>query len=110
MTAILIALALQGAPLAPAVAADARCVLIFGSVRTTSTPEQQATARAGVLYYVGKMRGRQPGVDVAGTIRRAAEQARTSNLKAQAEVARCTGEAESAGKALGALRSAPNKP
>jgi hypothetical protein len=47
--------------------ADARCVAIATMLAgsTTATPEMRSTAPTMITYFIGRLKGRDPGVDVA---------------------------------------------
>ncbi|WP_375421610.1 hypothetical protein [uncultured Sphingomonas sp.] len=105
---------LAAAALSPPVAADARCIALMNFMIAKGTPEQKTAARAGTIYFVGKLKGRQPGIDVAAVLRTAAEDATRSKMNAQAEVKRCGQEVSAAADSLrpaGAPAAAtPRKP
>ena len=98
----------QAAPRAPlqptGAAADARCVVVFGAIGAQGRPEQVATARQGIFYFLGKLRGRDPRADIPAIIRRSAAEASASGANARAEAQRCLNEARAAGAALAGLR------
>ena len=86
-------------------AADARCIVVFGFIGSRSAPEQAQTTTRGILYFLGKLRGRAPNVDVAATVEAASKAAGAAGLNARAEAARCGAEVEAAGAALRAVRA-----
>ena len=104
---------LAAAALSPPVAADARCIALMNFMIAKGTPAQQSAARAGTIYFVGKLKGRQPGIDVAAVLRTAADDATRSKMNAQAEVKRCGEEVSAAADSLrpaGAPAATPRKP
>ena len=108
-------LALQAAPaIGQPDAADARCISLMNYMIMKGTAAQQSAARVGTIYFVGKLKGRQPGIDVAAVLRTAAEDATRSKMNAQAEVKRCGQEVSAAADSLrpaGAPAAAtPRKP
>lgn len=86
-------------------ASDARCIVVLGFIGSRATGEQAEATKRGINFFLGKLRGRDARVDIAGTITRAAEAARTAGLNARSEAERCGAEIEGAGRALGTLRS-----
>ena len=82
--------ALAQAPLSPE-AGDARCVVVLGFI--ASQPNQPAdklpALRAGSMYYVGKLKGRNAGLDIPATLTRAAQQAQAAKINVGTEAARC---------------------
>ena len=95
----------RAVPLQPTgAAADARCVVVFGAIGAQGRPEQVATARQGIFYFLGKLRGRDPRADIPAIIRRSAAEASASGANARAEAQRCLNEARAAGAALAGLR------
>lgn len=115
IAAALLALAQTAAPPAPAAppgdaASDARCIVVFGFVGSRGTPEQAEATKRGILYFVGKLRGRDPAVNVATTVTGAADAAKAASLNARAEGQRCSSELESAGEALRGIRAAAGLP
>lgn len=74
-------LAAQQAPLDPAVEADIACVASLSALASSFPKEQQGSVAPLVTYYVGRLDGRVPGLDL--------EQALIRQLKGktQAELA-----------------------
>jgi hypothetical protein len=103
---ILSAAALAGALAAPAAAqdatttADVRCavaaVALAGSAGSNATLQQQATMAA--LYFIGKLDGRTPNLDLEASIR--AEMTKMSQPDMAAEAQRCGQQLMSRGQAL----------
>lgn len=107
--AILAAAALAAAPppsappaaaIGGADAADARCIALMNFMIAKGTPEQQGAARAGTIYFIGKLRGRNPAVNVAAVLRASADAATAAKMNAQAEVRRCGQEVSAAAESL----------
>lgn len=103
---ILSAAALAGGLAAPAAAQDAattadlRCtiaaVALAGSAGGNATLQQQATMAA--LYFIGKLDGRTPNLDLEAGIR--AEMAKMSQSEMGAEAQRCGQQLMGRGQAL----------
>lgn len=87
-------------------ASDARCIVVFGFIGSRAAPDQAEATKRGILYFVGKLRGRDPAVNVATTVTTAADAAKAAGLNARAEAQRCSTELESAGEALRGIRPA----
>ncbi len=92
-------------------AADARCIALMNYMIAKGTPEQQNAARAGTIYFIGKLRGRNPSVNVAVVLKSAADAASQAKMNAQAEIKRCGDEVTAAANALRPPSAAtPRKP
>jgi hypothetical protein len=81
-------------------AADARCIALMNYMIAKGTPEQQGAARAGTIYFIGKLRGRNPSVNVAAVLKSAADAATQAKMNAQAEIKRCGDEVTAAANSL----------
>lgn len=87
----------QAAPVpSSSASADARCIAVFSYVAANDRTHA-ALAHAGVLYFAGKLYGRNPHTDLTAVLRSAGE-AISANPKA--DLARCSDEAEAAVHAL----------
>jgi hypothetical protein len=116
MPVTLIALALaQAATPAPAPAAaltpeasDARCVVILGFIaRQPNQPADRLEAiKTGTAYYLGKLRGRRPGINLPQTLNAAAQRAQSEKADVAREGQRCGNEL-SALAAASAQQAAP---
>jgi hypothetical protein len=100
---------LAAAALSPPVAADARCIALMNFMIAKGTPEQQNAARTGTIYFVGKLKGRQPGINVAAVLKSAADEATRTKMNAQTEVKRCGEEVSTAANSLRSTAT-PRKP
>ncbi|WP_445191010.1 hypothetical protein ACT009_10355 [Sphingomonas sp. Tas61C01] len=102
-------IAILAAALSPPVAADARCIALMNFMIAKGTPEQQNAARTGTIYFVGKLKGRQPGVNVAAVLKTAADEATRTKMNAQSEVKRCGEEVSTAANSMRPAAT-PRKP
>ena len=77
------------APLDRASEADLRCVGALANANSETTDEKQISAySAGLFYFLGKIDGRQPGIDLGGQLYRLISQ--TDFLaKMDSELTRC---------------------
>ncbi len=99
LTLIFAATVAQAAP-APAPArlsaeaSDARCVVILGFIG--NQPNQPAArleaVRTGSAYYMGKLRGRNPNLNLTQALGAAAQLAQAQKVNVVAESQRCGGE------------------
>ena len=78
------------APLGPE-ASDARCVVVLGFIASqpNQPADKMAALRVGSMYYVGKLKGRNAGLDIPATLNRAAQQAQAAKINVGTEAARC---------------------
>lgn len=60
---LVIAAAASAQPIAPAAEADARCLLAMVALSNTSDPNQQRVGESGVVYFTGRIAGRDPNFD-----------------------------------------------
>jgi hypothetical protein len=93
--------------------ADTRCVFLFGYFGSRGTPGQAAQAKLGTMYFVGKIRGRNPTADFGKLLASATADAKKSSVNAQIEGTRCEREYQAAAADLtnGATAvKAPAKP
>lgn len=99
---ILLAAALLLAPQAAPTGADAdgRCIAVLGSMGSKGNPQTAAMAQAGILYYVGKLKGRNASTNVGAVVMRAAQQATAQKANPQNELKRCGAELNVAGQSL----------
>lgn len=111
MFAIIAALVLQAAPTAArppsAAEADARCLIMFSFLGSRGDPSAAEYHKSLVLYFTGKLKGRDDAVDIASTVINAskAAQAAQPKLNNRAELARCTADVKEAGDGLRSIRS-----
>ena len=63
--------------------ADLRCVLAFMTL--LQNPAYKDAAGAGIMYYAGRLDGREPTLDLAAAIRREASDMATSDYMAEAQ-------------------------
>ena len=101
---------LAAASLSAPDAADARCIALMNFMVAKGNPQQQTAARAGTIYFVGKLRGRTPGVNVAAVLKTAADEATRTKMNAQVEVKRCGEEVSAAANSLRPAAGAPATP
>ncbi len=75
-------------------AADARCVVVLGFINTQGklTPERSEAVKNGTIYYLGKLRGRNPGVNLPATLDAAAKLATAQKVNVGSEAQRCGSE------------------
>ncbi len=108
----LLPLLLQAAAAAPSPVelSDARCVFLFGYFGSRGTPAQVAQAKLGTMYFVGKIRGRDPAADLGKLLAAATAEAKRSSINAQIEGARCEREFQAAAAALTNGAAAVNTP
>ncbi len=87
------ALAAAPARLSPE-AADARCVVVLGFINTQGklTPERAEAVKNGTIYYLGKLRGRNPSVNLPATLDAAARLATVQKVNVGSEAQRCGAE------------------
>ena len=77
------------APLDAASEADLRCVGVLANVISETTDEKQISAySAGLFYFLGKIDGRQPGIDLGGQLYRLISQT-DFPAKMDSELSRC---------------------
>ena len=112
LLSILLLQAAAPATFAPVDTADARCVFLYGFFGSRGTPAQANQAKIGTMYFVGKVRGRNPNIDFGKLLAATADEAKRANINAQIDGARCEREFQAAAVALtsGAAAAAPNKP
>jgi hypothetical protein len=89
---------------------DARCVFLFGYFGAKGTPAQQTQAKYGTMYFVGKIRGRNPSADFGKLLAAATADAKKSNINPQIDGARCEREYQTAAIALTEGAKAVNAP
>lgn len=82
--------------LSPSDLSDARCVFLFGYFGARGNPAQEAQAKLGTMYFLGKLRGRNPSADFGKLLAAATADAKKSNINAQIEGARCEREYQAA--------------
>ncbi|MBJ6122579.1 hypothetical protein [Sphingomonas mollis] len=99
---ILIAAALvQGAAAAPArltpEQADARCVVMLGFISTQGRmpADKMEAVKNGTAYYLGKLRGRNPNVNLPAVLDAAAKTAAAQKVPVGPESQRCGAELSS---------------
>ncbi|KQR87811.1 hypothetical protein [Sphingomonas sp. Leaf343] len=99
---ILLTAALLLAPQTAATAADAdgRCIAVLGSVGQKGNPQAAQMAQAGILYFTGKLKGRDASTNVGAVVVRAAKQATAQKANPQNELKRCGAELNAAGQSL----------
>ena len=77
------------APLDRASEADLRCVGVLANVISETTDEKQISAySAGLFYFLGKIDGRQPGIDLGAQLYRLISQS-DFPAKMDSELSRC---------------------
>lgn len=65
-TAFALASAAQAQPAATSpTAADARCLLAMVALSNSTDPNQQRMGQGGIIYFTGRIAGRDPGFDFA---------------------------------------------
>jgi hypothetical protein len=112
---LLLAAALPQAPatarLSPE-AADARCVVVLGFINTQGklTPERAEAVKNGTIYYLGKLRGRNPNVNLPATLDAAAKLATAQKVNVGPEAQRCGSELAQLGTATARPAGTPATP
>jgi len=81
-------------------AADARCISLMNYLGTHGTGQQVEAAKVGTMFFLGKLRGRNPSVAIGPLVRSASEAATKAKVNPQTEIARCGAEVTAAGAAL----------
>ena len=102
-TGLAAAIALAGAALPAAAQDDAagkdlRCMIITMSLMSSNDPTQQQQGLMGTLYYVGRLDGRTPDLDLEARLR--GEVAQLTPQVMAAEAQRCSAQLIARGKAL----------
>jgi hypothetical protein len=80
---------------ASAITPDVRCMVVGGQFAQSADPARQAAGKMLAIYFMGKIMGRRPAVDLADLMSK--EIARMSASDLQAESQRCGGELSDAG-------------
>ena len=106
VVALLLAQPLPAAELAAAEAQDAPCIVVFGYIGSRAAPDQADAAARAIPYFVGKLRARNPALDIAQRIISASQEAKASNLDARAELAKCQADLSGGLAALARVRGA----
>lgn len=98
-------LAAQQAPLNPAVEADIACVASLSAASTALPKEEQMSIAPLVTYYVGRIDGRSPGLDLEKALIRQLEGKSEAELNSfvQSNAQRCGNEMIALGSRLQAL-------
>lgn len=102
---MLMVLALITAPLAvhDAQLADLRCIAALTSV-TSSLPEaDRGGVAAGVMFYIGRVEGRDPGIDISEAIIKAIADEEKFAATLPQELKRCGTEMQVKGASLTAI-------
>jgi hypothetical protein len=75
-------------------AADARCVVVLGFINAQGklTPDRVEAVKNGTIYYLGKLRGRNPGINLTATLDAAAKLATAQKVNVGPEAQRCGAE------------------
>jgi len=84
-------------------AADVRCVVVAISLTQSTDPQMKAVATAASLYFVGRLRGRAPDLDLEAAIVREIGAMKPENMRSEQQ--RCGGALQDEGgrlKAIGA--------
>lgn len=117
MPMLLIAAALAQAPApTPAAltpeAADARCVVVLGFIakQPNQPADRMEAVKTGTAYYLGKLRGRRSGIDLAQTLNAAAQRAQADKVDVAKESQRCGTELSALAAANGVRAPAPSAP
>lgn len=91
----------QTSTLSPPNLADMQCLSIFAFIAGSSadlSEEERGGVVGGVMYYIGRLQGREPNTDWYAEIARYADTAQASDLEANRQ--RCAGEVTALGQAL----------
>lgn len=111
---LIVAALVQAAAPAPAARltaeqSDARCVVILGFIarQPNLTPQRSEAIKTGSAYYMGKMRGRNPSIQLAPVLNAAAQLAQAQKVDVGTESRRCGGELSALAAQAGAKPAAP---
>ncbi|HSX55331.1 MAG TPA: hypothetical protein VLG14_08540 [Sphingomonas sp.] len=98
----------QAAQLDPSIEADVACVASFSYLTSTLPKERQAEMAPLITYYVGRIDGKQPGVDLQAAILRqvAGKSGADLNSYVQSNTKRCGAEMVQMGNRLQAVGKA----
>lgn len=99
---MLISLALlAAAPVAePVQQRDLRCIAVLSASLASMSEAERGKLVPGVLYYVGRVEGREPGIDLQSAIVRAVGDEKTFTAMFEAEGKRCGEELRTVGLKL----------
>jgi hypothetical protein len=88
--------------------ADARCMIMFTYLGGHGDPLTAEHHKRLVLYFTGKLKGRDPAVDIGKTVVAASKAAQAARppLNNRAELARCSADVEAASAGLRSIRDA----
>lgn len=75
---------------------DLRCMVVAGAVAGSPNPQLQAAAPLMMSYYLGRAKGREPGIDIGARLEAAYRGLKASGLQADAQ--RCGAEMAAMGK------------
>jgi len=86
---------------------DARCAMIGLGIAGTeaATPEQRSNGMVLAVYYIGRLQGRTPNIDLRAAFQRQAQT--TPQDRLEGEGTRCTNEFRAVGQTLNAMNQAP---
>lgn len=98
MLSLFLAAALSAPAVDPATEADLRCVAVFAISAGKAPDDKKAGLAAGVMFFLGRIDARSPGIDLEANLRRIAASETTASF--QADAARCGPIIEAHGKAL----------
>jgi hypothetical protein len=86
---------------------DVHCVIILALLTDASAPEAQAVGRSGIVFYQGRLYGRDPALDLNAQV--AAEAPKLKGPLLRDETQRCGGDIQAMGASMQALSGVFNK-
>jgi hypothetical protein len=87
--------------MADATTDDARCLVVYMRIGASDVPQTQLAGMLGTLYYMGKLDGRTPGLDIENTV--LAELPKMTADVFRTEAGRCGKEMQARGAAESAM-------
>jgi hypothetical protein len=96
--AVLAAVATAARAADPAPAADVRCLAVASFLAGNADPKVQNAGVLAALYYLGKLDGREPGMDLEARLKEVAMQLSPKDI--QSEAVRCGAELGARGKTM----------
>lgn len=110
MFSLVLATAAAAAQPSPADMQDLRCIAAFATLASlTDKADDQEKMLVGMLYYVGKLDGRSPGIDMAGPLKTLVTQPDYLGKDLLADSERCGNEMKARGAELQKIGGAMKK-
>jgi hypothetical protein len=98
---LLMACCLPANAVSPESVADVRCFISAVSLLQSPNNDVRAAAASSALYYLGKLDGREPGIDLEQVMLAEARKMRSTQLRAETEA--CGKELSARGAAINAI-------